>query len=209
MTKSCVAVLLVVTAAMTAHAAGRLLSPPPPARSSCVAIALPSVQGVEGDATAFSTSTRELVASFLRGPSMEAVLLDARLATHALEEALQKNCPHVLTMTVTRKRDAGGGNLIGSVVGQAGSSMAWSLPMGNVGGAVARGVTVATTQAISEMASSTRVRDELRLDYSVTTVEGKLRLGPKMEKAKARVDGEDLLTPIVERAAEAIVRAVK
>jgi hypothetical protein len=182
-------------------------STPPP--SACIAIVLPSVQGVEGDATTVGGSVRELFASFLRGPSMQVVLLDARLAAHALEEARQKQCAHVLSLTMTRKRDGGGGRLFGRVVGQAGSSVAWGIPGGGVGAAVARGATVATAQAVSELASTTKARDELRLDFKLTSADGKPELGPKSDKAKAKADGEDLLTPMVERAAEAIAAAAK
>jgi hypothetical protein len=176
--------------------------------STCIAIVLPRLQGVEGDATTIGGSVRELFASFLRGPSMEVVLLEARLPAHANEEAQQKQCPHVLTATVTSKRHTGGG-LLGSVIGQAGSSAAWGIPMGGVGAAVARGATTAVTQAISEMASSTKARDELRLDFKLTSVDGRIELGPKSDKAKAAADGEDLLTPMVERASEAIAAVVK
>ena len=185
------------------------VSPSSSSPSQCIAVVLPGVQGVDGDGTAVGTSVRELFASFLRGPSMQVVLLEARLASHAVEEARQKQCPHVLTMTVTRKASGSGGGLLGKVVGQAGSSVAWGLPMGGVGGAVARGATTAATQAISELASSTKARDEVRLDYKLTSLDGKPELGPKADKAKARADGEDLLTPMVERAAEAIVTVVK
>jgi hypothetical protein len=138
------------------------------------------------------------------------LLLDSRLASHAAEEARQKQCAHLLTLTLTRKRAGGGAGLLGKVVGQAGSSAAWGMPIGSVGGAVARGATVATTQAISELASSTKARDEVRLDYTLTSAaDGKTRLGPKTDKAKAKADGEDLLTPMVERAAEAIAAVAK
>jgi hypothetical protein len=189
-----------------AAAAKELSSLPTP--SACIAIVLPSVQGVEGDGSQVGASVRELFASFLRGPSMEVALLDARLASHAFEEARQKQCPRVLTLTLTHKR-GGSGGLLGRVIGQAASSVAWGLPMGGVGAAVARGATVATTQAISEIAASTKARDEVRLDYELTSLEGETQLGPKTEKAKAKADGEDLLTPMVERAAEAIVAVAK
>ncbi|MGB2716147.1 MAG: hypothetical protein WBC51_18340 [Vicinamibacterales bacterium] len=181
----------------------------PPTPSACIAIVLPSVHGVEGDATTVGSSIRELFASFLRGPSMQVVLLDARLTSHAVEEARQKECTRVLTITLTRKRGGGGGGMFGSVIGQAASSAAWGLPVGGVGGAVVRGAATATTQAISELASSTKARDEVRIDYRLTSLDGKTQLGPKTDKAKAKADGEDLLTPMVERAAEAIVGVAK
>ncbi len=180
-----------------------------PQPSSCIAIMLPDVQGVEGDATAVGTPLRELVASFLRGPSVQVTLLEARLIAHALDEARQKSCGNVLTMTLSRKRSGGGGGLIGRIAGQAGYTAAWSIPGGGVASAVARGATVAATQAVSEIASSTKAKDEMRFGYTLTSLDGKPGLGPKTETAKAKTDGEDLLTPLVQRAAEAIVAKVK
>jgi len=201
-----VSLIALPVAAAAQELAPALTSPGP---STCIAFVLPSVQGVEGDATAVGTSLRELFASFLRGPSMQVVLLEARLAAHAVEEARLKDCAHVLSVMVTRRRAGSGGSTFGQIVGQAGSSAAWGLPMGGVGAAVARGATVATTQAISELAASTRSRDEIRLDYRVTSLDGRITVGPRMDRAKAKSDGEDLLTPMVERAAEAIAAASK
>jgi hypothetical protein len=173
----------------------------------CVAIVLPSVQGVEGDATQVASAVRELLRSFLTGPSMQSVLIEARLPSQSIEEARQKNCGRVLTAALTRKRGSGGG-LLGRVVGQAGTTAAWSLPGGGVGGALARGAAVAATQTASEVASSTQAKDEMRIEYRLSAVSGGTTLGPKTERAKAKVDGEDLLTPLVQKVAEAVAAAL-
>jgi hypothetical protein len=173
----------------------------------CVAIVLPSVQGVEGDATQVASAVRELLRSFLTGPSMQSVLIEARLPSQSIEEARQKNCGRVLTAALTRKRGSGGG-LLGRVVGQAGTTAAWSLPGGGVGGALARGAAVAATQTASEVASSTKAKDEMRIEYRLSPVSGGTTLGPKTERAKAKVDGEDLLTPLVQKVAEAVAAAL-
>jgi hypothetical protein len=199
----------VVAMASPLSGAGRQATPPGSASQAapaCIAIVLPSVQGVEGDATQVASSVRELLASFLTGPSMRAVPLDARLASQAIEEAKQKECGRVLTAALTRKRSSGGG-LLGRVVGQAGTTAAWSLPGGGVGAAVVRGAAVAATQTASELASSTKAKDEMRLEYRLSPVSGGATLGPKTESAKAQIDGEDLLTPLVEKVAEAVAAA--
>jgi hypothetical protein len=198
--------MLALSLSLTSAVLSQQPAPGSPGSSSCIAIVLPSVQGVEGDASAFGASVREVFASFLRGPSMEVVLLDARLDSHAVDEARQKQCPRVLTVTITRKRSGGG--MLGRVLGQAGASAAWGIPVGGVGAAVARGATVAATQAVAEMASSTKARDEMRLEYKLASLEGKAELA-KSATAKAAADGEDLLTPMVETAAKAIVAVVK
>src|SRR5690242_12345057 len=55
---------------------------PSPAR--CVALPLPSVRGAEGSATDLATPLRDLVASYLSGPTLRTVTLDARLPAQAL-----------------------------------------------------------------------------------------------------------------------------
>jgi hypothetical protein len=173
---------------------------------ACIAIALPAVQGVEGSAVEVGSAVRELFTSYLAGPTIQVASLDARLPSQAPAEAQQKACGHVLIATLTRKRSGGG--MLGRVLGQAGSSVAWQIPGGGVGTAVARGVAVAGAQAASELAFTTRAKDEMTLEYRVTSSDGRSVLKPKDEKLKASVDGEDLLTPLVQRASESIVAAL-
>lgn len=197
--------------AVSAEAAPSPPALPPPTRQesvqTCIAMVVPSVRGVEGSATDVGAALRELFASYLTGPSMQVIPLDARLATHAMDEAQQKGCSNLLAVTLTRKRKSGGG-LLGKVMGQAGSSVAWGIPGGSMTTAVARGAVMAASEAVNELASSTREKDELTLEYAVTGADGRTVLSPKQDKAKAKADGEDLVTPLVERAATAIAAAV-
>jgi len=182
-------------------------SPASQSEAPCIAIVLPAVQGVEGSATDVGTAIRELFSSYLTGPSMQVVALEARLQSQAVEEAKQKGCANLLIATATRKRSSGGG-MLGKVIGQAGSNMAWQLPVGGVTGAVTRGAAMAGAQAVTEVASGTRAKDEMKLEYRVTASDGRVVLKPREEKLKASVDGEDLLTPLVQRASESIAAAV-
>jgi hypothetical protein len=172
----------------------------------CLAIGLPSVQGVEGNAADVGGAVRELFVGFLTGPSAQVIQLEAKLASQALAEARERGCRHVLTASLTRQRSSG--SRLGRMLGQAGATAAWTMPGGNATAAVVRGVAVASAQAISEIASSTRARDEMTLVYRFDTIDGHVVLQPTDEKLRAAVDGEDLLTPLVRRASESIVAAV-
>jgi len=174
---------------------------------ACVAISLPSVQGAQGSATDLATATRDLFTSYLQGPSIKVVALDARLTSQANEEAKQKACGHVRVVSLVRKRGGGGGGL-GRALGQAASTAAWYAPVGSVGASVARGAAIAGAQAASEIATQTRARDEMRLEYRLVATDGRVVIKQKEEKAKASVDGEDLLTPLVNTVSEAIASAV-
>ena len=181
--------------------------PPSLALPACIAIALPAVQGVEGNAVDVGGAVRDLLTSYLSGPSIQVASLEARLASQALEEARRKGCGHVLITTLTRKRSSGGSAFL-KVLGQAGSSVAWQIPGAGVGAGVARGVAIAGAQAVSVLASSTKARDQMRIEYRLTSVDGRTTLESKEEKAKASVDGEDLLIPLVQRAAKSVAAAV-
>jgi hypothetical protein len=52
-----------------------------------------------------------------------------------------------------------------------------------------------------------KTRDELALDWRLESIDGGV-VAKNNAKAKASSDGEDLLTPMVERAAETIASAV-
>ena len=184
----------------------------PPAQAAatptCVAIMLPSARGVDGDATAFSTSLRDLFMSYLTGPSLRAIALDAKLPAQAIEEARQKNCNFVLLSAVTRVRHDGNG--VGRALGRAaGTAASYGLPYGgSVAGATARGVAVAGAYAISNMSYSTKAKDEITLEYRIGTLDRVTNASPANQKAKAKQDGEDLLTPMVETASGAIAAVV-
>jgi hypothetical protein len=174
----------------------------PQGGQTCIAIELPSVQGMEGSATDVGSFLRDLFGSYLTGPSLQVVPLQARLASQAMEEAKQQSCSHVLMVTLSRKR---GGGAFGRFVGQAAGTASYYIPGGNLGSAVVRGAAIGSAQAVAALAASTRAKDEMQMEYRVSSPTGTTELGPKRDKLKAKVDGEDLLTPLVEKAAETIV----
>jgi len=180
----------------------------PASAPTCIAIVLPSAKGIDGDATEFATSLRDLFVSYLTGPSLRAITLEARLASQAIEEARQKECGHVLLTSITRKRDDGSG--WGRALGHAAGTAAWyGVPYGGgAASAAARGAAVAGAHAISTMAGTTRAKDEVTLEYRFGPVDGAMRASPKTEKAKAKNNGEDLLTPLVEKASESVAATI-
>jgi hypothetical protein len=194
----------VLTVACCLFAYSTLASGQDTPTKTCIALVLPSVQGVEGSATDAGNAVRDLLTSYLNGPSVQALALEARLRAQAIEEARQKQCPNVVIATLTRKQ-GGGGVLAKTLAGSAGTA-AWSLPGGTtVGSAIARSTAIAGAQAAATLASSTKAKDEMRLEYTLLASDGAPRGGPRTQKARATADREDLLTPLVERAAADIV----
>jgi len=179
---------------------------PQSANIACVALLLPTVEGVE-DATSVATSVRSSFESYLTGPSLKSVLLEARLASQAAQEANQKECLKILTVTINRKASGGGGNKLGALAHVAGSTAAY-IPVPNYGTAAAIGAARGSAEALANVASSTHAKDEITIGYRVTTADGATLLPQKTDKAKAKSDGEDLLTPLIARAADAVAAVV-
>lgn len=175
---------------------------------ACVAVVLPSVKGATGDATAFASALRDLLVSYLSGPSLRAIAIDARLPAQAVAEAQQKACGHLLLTSLTRQSKGGGG--WGRAMGRAAGAAAYAgMPYGrSATAAAARGAAMGGAEAISSMASATRARDEMTLEYRIGPVDVAQGAPPTSHSAKASSDGEDILTPLVEKAAEAVAAVV-
>ena len=174
--------------------------------AACIAIMSPTVEGVPGSAADASKGMSDLMASYLQGPSAKAIILEAKLPSMAAEEAKQKGCEPLLITSVHRK--SGGGRGLMKALGQAAGTASWDLPYGGSAAAgVARAGTSAGLQTVSSLAQSTKAKDEISFEYRLQTAGGQTLLGPKTENQKARADDEDLLTPVVTRAAEDIVAA--
>jgi hypothetical protein len=205
--------LMTVAIAAIAHAAfasgGQAATPGPAAKADvvCVAIVLPTIEGATGDSAALAESVRAVFTSYLTGPSLKALPLEARLPSQLAEEARQKECVHILTVALVLKHGGGGHAFAGAVTRAAGTA-AYYAPISGVGGAIARGTAVAGAEAVAAAATSTRAKDEMQMNYRVTSPDGAAILAPKSDKAKAKADGEDLVTPLVAKAAAAVAAAV-
>jgi len=176
--------------------------PSPPADAPCVAIVLPSVEGVD-DSTTVAMSVRSLFQSYLTGPSLRSIALDSKLASQANQEAIQKQCTKVLTVSMTRKAGGNGKSKVATAAQAAGSAAGY-IP----GGGIAVAGAAAGAQAIGSLAFNTRAKDEVRIEYRVTSVDGAQILAPKTDSRKAQSNGEDIVTPLVERASNAIAFVV-
>lgn len=152
------------------------------------------------------TAVRDTFAGYLTGPSLSVTPLIARLESQAREEAKLNGCVYVLFTALKQERKTTGlfGRIAAGAVQTGASQVAgYSQSIGTrvVAGAAAGG---AANLAVS---SQIKQRDELTLSYRLEAADGRA-LAEKAEKRRAGSDGEDLLTPLVERAAEAIAAAV-
>jgi hypothetical protein len=175
-----------------------------------ICLAHAKVEANTGSATTIADAVREAFTTLLAGPSLKVAPLSARLESQARQEAKEAACPYLLVNTVKHVRKTGGGGLLGRMAGGAVQQGAWSAgaTAGSTLGGIAAGAAAnAAGAAVNDYATAVRTKDELTLTYRLESAAGAVVI-EKVEKRKAESDGEDLLTPVVGHAAEAIAVAV-
>ena len=151
-----------------------------------------TMTGLTGDnvnADALADAVRKSLMSNLNGSSVEVVALEAQQPQQAESEAKAKECDFILYSTVAHKKGGGGGGFGGFLKKSA---------------AIASGAVTPTTDGGSSggAASSLKAKDELTLEYKLQR--GAERLLANTIKAKAKSDGEDLISQLATQAAAAV-----
>jgi hypothetical protein len=152
-------------------------------------------------------AVRESFAGFLTGPSLAVEPLSARLESQVREEAKLKNCRYLLFSTVKHTRKTSGlfeRAAASAVQNGAAEVAAYSRTSGG------RIAASAASAGAANMAVATQVhqRDQLTLEYRLEDAEGRV-ISAQTQQRKAKSDGEDVLTPLVQNAAESIVEALE
>jgi hypothetical protein len=150
-----------------------------------------------------------MINQYLNGPSEEIIALSALLSSQIDAEAKVKECDYVLYSTISEKM--GGSGAAGFL--RKASPMASMIPLAGLAGgrAVAMGGAVAGTAAAgaaASAASTVRAKSEVTFDYKLMVPGNDTPVLANTEKAKAKEDGEDVISPIIERAATAILAEV-
>lgn len=180
-------------------------------KAGTVRIGLANVKtGAVGEgvsAAELSAAIQNTLTQYLKVPNVEVVSIDAKLSSAIDAEARQKDCDYVLYVNASHKKGGGGGfGMFGSVIapaiGRTGIGHTGST-VGNVAGQVATQAIVSAGSASSNIKS----KDEITLDVKLQGAGGAAALA-KQFRQKAKSNGEDIITPVVEQAAQAIVDAV-
>jgi hypothetical protein len=157
--------------------------------------------GGSGGATA-GESVRTVEEQYLSGPKTEIVRISALLPVQATAEAKEKGCDYVLVTSLTQKKSSGGFGALRTL--SAATPMAAMIPgAGMAAMAASQSLAIASTTAV--MASSgVKAKAEVTFEYSLNSVDRASVLRDAV-KAKARTDGEDVVTPLIQKAATNII----
>jgi len=140
---------------------------------------------------------RTLEMQVLKGPNVEVIKLDAMTGDC---------CDYILATTVNQAKASGG---FGGLKGL--SALRQMSPM-IPGAGLTKAATVLQSAEmaanVASVASGIAAKSEVTFGYSLTTRSGQQVLN-QVEKAKAKADGDDVITPMVQTAAVKILATAK
>jgi hypothetical protein len=165
--------------------------------------------GAVGDginAADLSIAVRNSLSEYLKVPNIEVISLEARLTSAIDAEAKEKECDYIVYANVSHKKGGGGfGSMFGSALGNAVGSVGIG-HTGSTAGNIAGQIATRSIVSATSVAATVKAKDELTLDLKLN------RSGTdvlaKQYKAKAKSNGDDIISVVVEQAAQAIVTAV-
>src|SRR6185369_15992631 len=136
----------------------------------------------------------------LKGSNIEAVPIEGSGGIQA--EAQQKECDYLVFANVSHKKGGGGfGSFMNSAAGKVASNVGYG---SSTAAAVATNTIVAAT-----VAENIKAKDEMTLDVRLERPGATTSTFAQQYKGKAKSAGEDIITPLVQQAAQAMLAAAK
>ncbi len=203
-----VVVLSCLCCAFAQDAAGQIVSAKAPGIIR-IGVALPNLQMGPAPAVAgASEGVRGILMQYLTGPAFEIVPLTAQLPIQIEAEGRQRECNFVIHSTLGAKQKSGSG--LGFLKGA--SQMSSLIPVlgaahgaaGTIAGAAAGTV----LSGVASAASMVKAKSEVSLEYRLIATGSPLPVLSDVVKTKATQDGEDVITPLVEKTAGAVINAI-
>lgn len=188
-----------------------------------IGVAPPDAQMGQGSKSGadYSTPVRNAMVALMSGPAVEIAALDSHIALQLQAEAQQKQCDYILFSGVMVKHSSGGG--LGGFMKKA-APLASMTPMGamarGMGGAVAAQAASAAAsaaamsaqqQAMSQLAgfnNEIKSKDDVTVQYQLVATGQTTAVVQNTLQGKAKSDGEDVLTPLLQQTANTVLTQV-
>jgi hypothetical protein len=173
----------------------------------------------------YSTPIRNAMILLMNGPAVEIAALESRVPVQLQAEAAQKQCDYILMSSVAVKHPQSGG--FGKFM-KMGGTMAQMTPMGamahGMGGAMAASAASAAASAAAQAAQQQAMnqvmsqlqgfngqikqKDDVTVQYQLTQTGQGAPLLQNALQGKAKSDGEDVLTPLLQQTANTVLTQV-
>lgn len=198
-------------------AAPQALGPKAPGKIR-IGVAPPEAQVGQGNNTGadYSTPIRNAEIALMSGPAIEIAPLDSHIAMQLQAEAQQKQCDYILFSGVAVKHSSSGFGKFAKMGGVAASMTPAGMMSRSMTGAAAASAAAqvaaqsAQQQAMNQLASfngQIKSKDDVTVQYQLVATGQSSPLAQNSLQAKAKSDGEDVLTPLLQKAASDVLGA--
>jgi hypothetical protein len=214
---------LALTLAATSTAGKKTPAPPPPPPKTKICLVLPKAQLGQGTSGAdVAEPVRATLTAYMGGPATELIPLTARIPIQIEAEAQELGCEYVLYSSVVQKKGGGFGKMFAAAAPLATMAGGMGAMGGNYGAmmagqAVAQAASTAAAQSAQQEAmeqlggaAKTNIKkgDQVTLEYKLMRPGEPVAVVAQSVAAKAKESGEDLVSPLIEQAATAVLTAI-
>ena len=218
-----VSAALALTLAATSVAGKKTPAPPPPPPKTKICLVLPKAQLGQGTSGAdVAEPVRATLTAYMGGPATELIPLTARIPIQIEAEAQELGCEYVLYSSVVQKKGGGFGKMFAAAAPLATMAGGMGAMGGNYGAmmagqAVAQAASSAAAQSAQQEAmeqlggaakSNIKKGDQVTLEYKLMRPGEPVAVVAQSVAAKAKETGEDLVSPLIEQAATAVLTAI-
>ena len=152
------------------------------------------------NAAELAAAVRNTLLQTLKSGNVEVIPIDATGAA-IQAEAQQKECDYVVYTNVSHKKGGGGfGSMLGSTAAKIGSGVGYP--------SSTAAVVATNTIAAATVAEKIKNKDELTMDIRLERPGSTTPSFAQQYKGKAKAGGEDIITPLVQQASQAIAATV-
>jgi hypothetical protein len=157
----------------------------------------------------------------MNGPAVEIAALDSHIPIQLQAEAQQKQCDYILFSSVAVKHQKGGFGNFAKFGGMAASMTPMGAMAHGMGGAMAAQTAAsvaaqaaqqqAMNQAVSQLSGfngQIKSKDDVSVQYSLSQTGGAAPVLQNSLAGKAKSDGEDVLTPLLQQTANTVLTQV-
>ncbi len=185
-----------------------------------IGVAPPEAQVGQGNNAAadYSTPIRNAEVALMSGPAIEVAALDAHVAVQLQAEAQQKQCDYILFSSIAVKHSSGGFGKFAKFGGMAASMTPVGAMAGGMRGAAAAQAAAgmaasqaAQHQAMNQLAGfngQIKSKDDVTVQYLLVIPGQSTPVVQNSLAGKAKSDGEDVLTPLLQQAATTVLTSV-
>jgi hypothetical protein len=159
------------------------------------------------DAQQFGAAIQNSLGEYLKSPDVELVAIEAKLPSAIEAEAKEKAVDYLIFTTVSHKKGGGGFGMFKSIAPVLGQVAPMAGMGGSVAGAVAGQVAATAIMTAATMSQNVKAKDSIELNVTMQKPGDKSSVLTKQLKGKAKSDGEDIITPLIEQTAQAIIDA--